>query len=393
MANTPAPSGANAKQAPPAPLPFRVGAQPEDNVDLTLAAVTLTTATQPLTTYHPSAESFLRGVWISVTGTTATNAATVVFQGDAPFVAIQSISFTDVQQRFITGPLSGYDLHVINKFGGYMFVNDPRADVTYVATAGVGAGLGGSFTFNLYLPLEFDCRTGMGSLVNKSTASTFSVNVTLNTLASVYSTLPTNPPSVAVTFSQEAYLQPAGADAQGNPLSQSPQAIGSTQYWSRSVVGGAGALSLGGFQNIQLQGGLGFPIRTIALEVYDASNSTRATGDTDFPSPLLLTYKGVQLFNRVKSLWKTKMGRWYGLTSATADTALGVENGIYVQPFNLDNTNQPGSAMLGNGMLQTNTGTVLAISGSMVASATIYELCNWIVPANGNPGSIRAGGR
>ena len=196
-----------------------------------------------------------------------------------------------------------------------------------------------------------------------------------------------------MTFSQEAYLQPAAADAQGNPLSQSPQAIGSTQYWARSVIGGAGALSSGSFQGIQLQGGLGFPIRNIIIECYDVSAGTRAAGDTDFPSPLLITYKGVQLLNQNKALWKTKMSRMFAYDVTTADTANGLENGVYVLPFDLDNTNIPGSAELGNGYLQTNTGSVLAISGSMGASATMYELCNWIVPANGNPGSIRAGGR
>jgi hypothetical protein len=82
MANSPAPQ--QGQKAAPVVLPFRVGAQPEDNVDLTLAAVTLTTATQPLTTYHPSAESFLRGVWIEVNAITSANAATVAFQADGP---------------------------------------------------------------------------------------------------------------------------------------------------------------------------------------------------------------------------------------------------------------------------------------------------------------------
>lgn len=389
MANTPAQQG---QKAAPVALPFRVGAQPENNVDATLPAVTMTAATQPLSTYHPSAESFLRGVWIEVTGTTSANAATVAFQGDSPFVALQSIAFQDVQQRFIVGPLSGYDLMVINKFGGYFNSNDPRADATYSATTG-SSGTGGSFHFTLFLPLEWDLRTAMGTLKNASTASTFSVNTTLNTLSATYSTAPTSAPSVQVIFHQEAYLQPAGADAQGRPLSQAPQALGSTQYWARSVVGGAGALSSGTFQNIQLGGGLGFPIRNIILEAYDGSNSTRVTADGNFPSPLLCTYKGVQLFNRNKALWKTRMSRQYGYNSTTADSANGLENGVYVQNFIMDNTNVPGSAELGFSYLQTNTGTVLAVSGSLGASTTLYELCNWVVPANGDPGSVRAGGR
>ncbi|MGH9918993.1 MAG: hypothetical protein ACRD6W_09020, partial [Nitrososphaerales archaeon] len=347
-------ASAKGQAAPPAPLPFRVGAQPESNLDFTPPAVTLGTSTQPLSVYHPSAESFLRGVWIQVVGTAASNAADVAFKPDAPFSAINTLSFTDVQQRFIVGPFGGYDLMVINKFGGYFNTNDPRADVNYSAASGSSA-TDGSFAFTLYLPLEWDLRTGMGSLVNKSTASTFSLNVTIETEGNIYSTSPTDAPSVQVTFHQEAYLQPANADAQGNPLSQSPQAVGSTQYWARSVVGGAGALSSGGFQNIQLQGGLGFPIRNILLECYDVADGTRANGDTAWPTPLLLTYKGVQLMNQAKAIWKMKMGRQFGYSDTTADTANGLENGVYVLPFNTDNTAQPGSASLGNALLQTNT--------------------------------------
>ena len=381
-----------AQQAQPVALPFRVGAQPEANQDFQPAAVTLGTGTQPLPVYHPSAESFLRGVWIQVAALTSANVVgTVALKADGPFNVLNMISFTDVQQRFIVGPINGYDLMVINKFGGYFNFNDPRADVNYSFTA--TGSTGGSFNFALYLPLEWDLRTGMGALVNKSTASTFSVNVTLETNGNVYGTAPTTAPAVTVTFSQEAYLQPAGADAQGNPLSQSPQAIGSTQYWARSVIGGAGALSSGSFQGIQLQGGLGFPIRNIIIEAYDVSAGTRAGGDTAFPANLLVTYKGVQLLNQNKALWKTKMGRKFGYTATSPDVALGLENGVYVMEFDMDNTNDPGSAELGNGYLQTNTGSVLAISGSNGASVTLYELCNWIVPANGNPGSIRAGGR
>jgi len=43
--------------------------------------------------------------------------------------------------------------------------------------------------------------------------------------------------------------------------------------------------------------------------------------------------------------------------------------------------------------LQTVPGTQILATGSWGASTTLYELVNYVSPANGNPGSIRAGGR
>lgn len=383
----------NAPQAAPQPLPWRVGTQPSDIQDFQPPAVTLSTTTQTLPVYHPTADSFQRGVYIQVVATTASNAATVVLKPDAPWNIINTISFTDTQQRFILGPMNGFDLMVVNLLGGYHFQTDPRASAAFSQTVGVGAGLGGSFTFVLYVPLEIDSRDGLGSLENKNQASTFNLNVTLETIANVYATAPTNPASVQVTFTSDSYLQPAAADVQGNPLSQSPQALGTTQFWNKTSF----SMVAGQNSNVYLNGGIGFPIRNIVLTNYDVSAGTRAAGETDWPTPLTVTYKGVTLYNRNKTVWAHKMAEFFNLQSLGAganngEAAFSKPAGVYSLPFNQDFGFQPGME-LRNGYLQTVPGTQILATGSFALASTLNELVNYVSPANGNPGSVRAGGR
>jgi len=387
MATATAPAHAgNKQQAPAAPLPFRAGTQPSDVQDFQPPAVTLSTSTQTLPPYHPTPNSFIRGVWIQVSATYPSNAvATIAFQGDGPFNVLNTVSLTDTQQRFIVGPINGFDLMCINLFGGYQFMNDPRASAAFSAPL---TSTPTGFSFALYIPLEITSRDGLGSLVNKSTASQLNVNVTLETNGNVFATPPTNPAVVTVTFSCDGYLQPAAADAQGNPLAQNPQAIGTTQFWAKSSYNA----SAGSNPNIQLTGGLGFPIRNIIFENYGVATPTRANGETQWPTPLIVDYKGVTLFNRNKIVWQEKMARAFGLTNATADGPLSKPSGVYALPFNLDFTNAPGDE-LRNGYLQTSSGSILSLAGTWGLASTLFELVNYVVPANGNPGSIRAGGR
>src|SRR6185437_14095810 len=140
-------------------------------------------------------------------GTYPSNAvATIAFKQDGPFNVINTISFTDTQQRFIFGPCGGFDLYCVNLLGGYFFQNDPKASAAYSAPL---TSTPTGFQFALYLPLEIDARDGLGSLENKNQASTFNLNVTVETSTNVYTTPPTNPASVQFTFTSDSYLQPA----------------------------------------------------------------------------------------------------------------------------------------------------------------------------------------
>jgi hypothetical protein len=302
----------------------------------------------------------------------------VALTGDGPFDVLQTISFNDSAQRPIVGPFSGYDLMIVNKYGGYQFNGDPRASAVYSVVTGTGA-TGGSFNFVLYVPLEVDQRDGMGALLNKNESSQFQLTMTVNTESGVYTTSPTAAPSVNVSVVEDGWWSPKAADNDGNQLSSQPPLKGATQYWSKSQIGSSG---ISGSIQQQLNGGLGFAIRNIVFESYDNSNSTRATGQTDFPDPCQLIYKGSTLWNVPKWFWQDRMSRLFGYmqfagSTYAADGANSLENGIFALPFNWDSELTPGNELRW-GYLETQQGDSFQMFGTVSAAANLYELVNYV---------------
>lgn len=389
MATAPAPAPGQAppggapggKQAPPA-VPFRAGTQNTTNLDGYTNTITLGTTTA-LPNYQPSVNSFMRGAWINCAATASGNAATVVFAGDGPFSVLTTVAFLDTQQRPII-QVSGYQLaEIINKFGGYFITGDPRADATYLATAGSGAAAG-SFNFTVWVPLEINNRTGVGSALNKNSAQTYTLALTpAATAAAVYSTAPTTVPVVTVNVYEDGWWQPQAMDVSGAPASPAPVAPNTWSYWLQSSY-----TALNGAVQQQLTTGLGNSLRLVAFHTVDTANSTRASGEADFPTTVQLIYKGTNLKNWPKSLWKSLMSKNYGLTSVTADTANGPENGVYVLwQFMQDFGMRPGDGM-NFALLNTDQGDQFQMLGSFNASATMYELVNYIATV-GNPAVLR----
>jgi hypothetical protein len=388
MATAPAPAPAQAppgaqqgKQAPPN-TPFRAGTQNTTNLDGYTNTITLGTTTQ-LPNYNPSVNSFLRGCWINLAATAAGNSATVVFAGDGPFSALAQVAFLDTQQRPII-QVTCYQLaQIVNKFGGYFINGDPRADITYLATAGSGSS-GGSFNATLWVPLEINQRTGVGSALNKNSAQTYTLALTpAANAAAVYSTAPTVVPVVTINIYEDGWWQPQAMDVSGAPASPAPVAPNTWSYWLQSSY-----TAQNGAVQEQLTTGLGNSLRVVAFNIYDTSNSTRATGETDFPNTVQLIYKGTNLKNWPKSVWKSLMAKNYGLTAAAADTANGPENGVYVlYQFMQDFGMRPGDG-LNYALLNTDQGDQFQFLGTFNASATMYELVNYLATV-GNPAVLR----
>ena len=310
----------------------------------------------------------------------------MAFNADAPFNVIQSLTLQDANAKPIVGPVTGHQLAMINKYGAYQNLGDPRASAIYSVTAGAG-GTGGSFTFVLYVPLEIASRDALGSLQNKSSSSQFQLVLTMNTSASVYSTAPTSAPSVNVVAIEDGWVQPKATDATGNPLAQSPPQLGTTQYWT------VGSYSnLNGSVQTQLTQGLGYPIRNMVAINYDVSSGTRATGDVNFPNPAQFLFKGTSLSILPKTFWKDQMSRTWDYFSTTLDSINGLDAGVYVLPFDVDFSDAPGNE-LRNGYLATSQGDQFQLLGSYAANTNLFWMVNYIAPAAGasNMASIRAG--
>src|SRR6266498_4011481 len=211
------------------PRPFRIGVQSKDETDYDVT-LTGTTSTQDLPVLNLPPAGFLRGVYLLIeTLAGNTGAVSVQFNPDGPFIVLQSISLEDVNSQPVIGPFSGYDLYLVNKFGGYVFNNDPRNAnspswfaVTGAGTtaASPGTAQGGAFSFVLRLPVELVQRDGLGSLPNKSGTSMFKVRTRLNTTANLYATAPGSTWVTRVRMSQISWWDPPDADLRGRALAQ-----------------------------------------------------------------------------------------------------------------------------------------------------------------------------
>jgi hypothetical protein len=250
------------------------------------------------------------------------------------------------------------------------------------------------------VPLELVARDALGTVENKATSSAWKAELFIDTQANTYLQVPSTFGNLRVRVTEDGYTEPAAADERGRPLSQTPPAVGTLQYWVTENSGGIGGAS--GTLNYNLDNGIGYSLRNIIWKL-TRSGTSRANGDADWPDPVTVSYGKVQLFQRYKTTWISKMSKAYAFTlppgasaplagTATPDTALQRENGVFPQWFTDDFSGVAGGE-LRNGYLNTKTGTVLKWKGTLGASASadqLNALINYVIPPNNDPGRLRA---
>lgn len=372
-------SKGNAKQAAP-PRPFRVGAMQHEEINYD-TTVTMTAGTQDLPVLEIPPSGFLRGVYVMVDATSATNVATVAnVNNNAPFSVIDSIAFEDTNSKPIVGPFNGYDLYVVNKYGGYFNNSDPKASSIYTNVVGAAGTI--TFNFVLRIPVELVARDALGALPNKSGTNKFKVRIRLAPIASVYSTAPTNAPSVRVRMVQDGWYEPNMTDLKGRPLAQNPPAVQTTQFWTKGTYN----LATGDQRN-QIQQGLGYLLRNLVFINYPSASLTRdTTSDGNFPNPATVQFEANDMITRPLNLWRELIARQYGYTGTT-EAANGRDYSVYPLPFMLDFGLAPG-AETRRGYLPTSDASRLEFRGSFGAATNFTVLANYVAPANADDASI-----
>lgn len=365
-------------QAPARPRSFLVGTQnviEGGDYDQTFTA----TNAQSCTPWQLQATGWLRGLWLTFEGTGLT-AGTIA--ADAPFNMISNIELDDVNNEAIFGPFDGYSAFVTNKYGGYVWADDPATQSTFAVS---GTTTTNNFTFALYVPLEIVNRDPLGPVASVNNTASLTLRFSLNATATVFSA-PTGTLLVRIRGTQDFYWEPKQADKQGRMISPEPPASGTTQYWTQGTTPVAGA----GVINQPLQTGLGYPFRCYAFLLRDASGS-RATGETNWPDPLIgLKFEANMLLsNFSKLLWKTFMSKQYGYTSATADTrgaglVPGKENGLYMLNWNKDFYQQHPGSETRRSYLVTSSGSNFIFNGSVGGAGNLYSIVNYVAPGGGS---------
>lgn len=363
--------------AAPRPRSFLVGTQPVLEGGDYDQTYTVTNA-QNATPWALQATGWLRGLYLKITGTglTAGTAA-----ADAPFNLFSSIELDDVNNEAIFGPFDGYAAFLTNKYGGYMFADDPSSLSTFAMS---GTTTTNNFTFVLYIPLEIVARDPLGPVASVNNTASLTLRMSLVATATVFSS-PTGTLAVRIQGTQSFFWEPKTQDAQGHRIAKEPPASGTTQYWTQGsyAVGGAGAV------NAPLNTGLGYPWRSYAFVLRDSGGS-RANGETNFPDPLIgLKFEANMLVsNYAKVLWQTIMSKMYGHISATADTRaaggpVGKENGVYMLNWNADFfASKPGSETR-RSYLVTSPGSNFIFNGSIGGAGNLYSLVNYVAPGGG----------
>jgi hypothetical protein len=381
--------GAQGKQPAPPSQVFRVGVYETDtpDIDVTLAA---TAAAQKLGTFKISPNGWLAGIWCYFQLTVA--GGTYTASGDNPWSGIQKITFRDVGNREIIGPLTGYEWFVINKYGGYYpGMADPRNPASGFQIPGTA---GTVTAFSLYLPLELVYRDTLAEIENKSSSSSYTLEIYIDSLANTFGAGTFTGITWRMRANLEGYTEPEAADSRGRPFSQAPPADGTVQYWASEIW-----VATAGIQRYNQQNGIGYSIREIVDIAYDNANGTRATGWNfgatpqagDFPDPFTLAFGKVQLFQRPANMWQNLMAKWLGWVTAavSSDAVNAPENGVFFHSFARDFDTIHGNE-LRNGYLVTKAGNVLQHSGTCAAAANVHVLTNYIVPPGNDAARLRS---
>lgn len=243
-------------------VPFTRGAKEHVEPGATLS--TTLSATNQVQTHRVPVYGYIHTLYLVITATTAGNAAATAFNADAPWNVIRNLNFRDANGIPIRN-LSGYQNYLAEKWGGYWLFRPDQSTFAFTTTTGAGA-TGGSFTIVMPITCAFG-RDGLGALPNMDASSQYAVDLTLGTLADVYSVAPTNPPTVTTQIVLRAYANPPAADAMGNPLRSTPPALGTVQYWSVATF------NLTASENVVYLPRVGNIIRNHVLVFRDGANA------------------------------------------------------------------------------------------------------------------------
>jgi hypothetical protein len=361
---------------------------------------TLATSTTSLSDYDLVTDGYVAGLYIYVQATVTgnTTAATANFQEDAPWNLLQTVQFADVSNRPILGPMSGWELKTLVKFGGFSHSDDSQDSVLYSVTTGTTAS-GGSASFMLHLPIEFVHRNALGSLTNLSNASVFRLSLVLNAASNVYSGTAGTPvvlPQVRVRIQQHGWMESAGHDPFGNAAASAPPAVDSVMYSERQTY-----TVNAGSQNFRLTPFEGH-VRNLIFILKD-SNGSRLQGESDWPDPLRLHYDATVPVDRLQAVWKRYVEELWGYSAAqpasitATATAISAgasfrDNGVYPLAFNRDFGVKPGAEQA-YGYMYVSSGTALRFDGTINGSGahTLTVIPNYINPAGGNALALTGG--
>lgn len=375
-------SGNQGGQAPAAApmIPFTRASRKKRRLAGSFGPITLNTTQQPLAPIQLPAAGFLKWIRLEVTITAAGNSAAVAWKNDAPFSVLQNISFLSANGDSLISLIDGFTLYCLNKYGAFASgCIDPVADPNYSIVTGTGA-TGGSAHFNIRIPVEVDSRDAFCALQNMAANQSFLLQISLNSLASLYSVLPTAAPTVTLRLVMEYWGAPAQQNADGVAQSTMPPGNGSVSLIQTQTPG----INPGSFQNVPLLN-VGNTVRFIMLVLRDAAG---VRTETDWPDVFNLYVNNDPWLYNTRNNWRADLAAQYDLFGGISATpaATKLDNGVFIlQEFMNDGASGDGvvnGASNRNLLLPTGSATAFNIEANNwgAAASTLFVVTNSIRP-------------
>lgn len=301
---------------------------------------------------------YLRAVYLLVSTAAGGGAGASTYQPDAPFSALDEVVLQDINGTPLV-QVSGYELYLINAFGGYNFSDDPTLMPEYSLVT-----TGGSFTFSLRIPVEIIARLGLGALENMNAASAYQLRITQAATTSIWSSNPaTTIPTMRVRVWVECWAPPGDRDASGTPNAIRPPADGTTQYWTRQS-----GITVAVGQNTAQVRRVGNLIRNLIV-VSRTGAGVRA--DNVFVEPIQLTWDGRIIVAEPQVLRKRYTRQRFGIPAPT---------GVFIYDFTHDFTGHCGDGEMRDIYLKTASSSRLEFSGVSAAAGSLSILVNDVIP-------------
>lgn len=309
-----------AQNAPAPAIPFAVASQYSTRPSFDLPVQTLQAAapTQVSPVQIP-AVGYLQGLLLEVT-IDGTGGTTPAFTADGPWNVIQSINFRNASGVNLIAPLTGYDLYLVNKYGGQLAPGfgpyaQPDFGFNYADTAP-------DAHFFLWLPLGIDVSDAYGVIPALASNANYQMELSLSSVATLMSGAPTV--NVSISATAHYFDLPAATNQAGVAQATSPAAQAVSVWQKETPTVSPGSQLVQSFN-------VGNVIRNHILVL---RNSSGARIDTNgWPSLLELYLDNQPRFSLSKTEHEFLMSRWYGLGGTTKDALGAIDTGVYVVPF------------------------------------------------------------
>lgn len=322
-------------------------------------AVTPAAAAQQQGPVPLPAQGFLRSVLLTITPSGG-EAGEGEVGGDFPWNTLSLVRLQDTNGAPLC-ELTGYNLFLMNTYGGFAGSPDPRNDPDFTKTTVAPS-------YALRIPVEI-APNGLGSLANQSSSAAYKLTVIVASETEIWKKITKlKAPLLTIKTFMEFWTLPAALDMLNRAQQRTPPYHGTAQYFSQQMNNSLNKGQQG--TKITQTGSL---LRTIAFVTRKEGTRT----DAVYPDPWTLNWDS-RLLQVASARLLRKLMREYVSQLAERDT------GVFVWGFSYGKGRIFGDSAI-NSWLPTVSATRLELIGPSAEAGSVDIVNNDVSVAETNP--------